>query len=118
MFDVTSAPADFAAENGDLLSSFLKVTADANDMWNDGNPEEMLAVIAKESGMDLEGARGSISTMSFPSRSDQLSDKWMGGAVATFMKGVADVFVEAGSIDSALSTYENAVNAAPLSSAN
>ena len=29
------------------------------------------------------------------------------------MKGVADVFVEAGSIDSALGTYENAVNAGP-----
>jgi taurine transport system substrate-binding protein len=31
------------------------------------------------------------------------------------MKGVADVFVEAGSIDAALDTYENAVNIGPLS---
>jgi hypothetical protein len=30
------------------------------------------------------------------------------------MKGVADVFVEAGSIDAALDTYENAVNTGPL----
>lgn len=30
------------------------------------------------------------------------------------MKGVAKVFVEAGSIDSALATYENNVNTGPL----
>jgi hypothetical protein len=33
------------------------------------------------------------------------------------MKGVADVFVEAGSIDAALDTYENAVNTGPLQAA-
>ena len=35
VFDVTSAPADFVAENGDLVAKFLKVTADANAMWAD-----------------------------------------------------------------------------------
>jgi hypothetical protein len=38
-------------------------------------------------------------------------------ARAEIMKGVADVFVEAGSIDAALDTYENAVNTGPLESA-
>ena len=33
------------------------------------------------------------------------------------MKGVADVFVEAGSIDSALPSYEDSVNTAPLTAA-
>ena len=33
------------------------------------------------------------------------------------MKGVADVFVEAGSIDAALDSYEAAVNTAPLEAA-
>ena len=114
VFDVTSAPAAFIAENPDLVSKFLGVTAAANDKWNAGKDDAMLAVIAKESGMDLDAARSAIGTMRFPSAKEQLSDKWFGGNVQAFMKGVADVFVEAGSIDSALDTYENAVNAAPL----
>jgi taurine transport system substrate-binding protein len=118
VFDVTSAPAGFVAENSDVVSTFLGVTAAANDRWNSGaGGDEMLAVIAKESGMDMEAARGAISTMKFPGVQEQLSQKWLGGNAQTFMKGVADVFVTAGSIDSALDSYENAVNAGPLGSA-
>jgi taurine transport system substrate-binding protein len=114
VFDVTSVPADFAAEHSELLSKFLKVAADANAKWNAGQPEDMLKKIAKQSGMDMDAAKSSIGTMSFPSVEDQLSDKWMGGAVQTFMKGVADVFVEAKSIPAALPNYDNAVNVEPL----
>ena len=77
----------------------------------------MLALIAEGSGLDLEAARSSISTMKFPSIEDQLSEKWFGGSAATFMKGVADVFVEAGSMEKALDSYENAVNTGPLQAA-
>ena len=35
VFDVTSGPADWIAENSDLVASFLKVTSDANTMWAD-----------------------------------------------------------------------------------
>ena len=117
VFDVTSAPAAFAAENGDMLAKFLKVTADANAEWNANKSDEMLAVIAEQSGMDLEAARGAISTMTFPTIDDQLSQAWLGGTAASFMKGVADVFVEAGSIDGALDSYEGALNTAPLEAA-
>ncbi len=114
VFDVTSAPADFVAENSELVSSFLGVTADVNAEWNTNQSPEMLEKIAKESGMDVEGAKASIATFRFPSPEEQLSDKWLGGNAASFMKGVADVFVAAGSIDGALDTYEDAVNASPL----
>ncbi|MAZ22762.1 MULTISPECIES: ABC transporter substrate-binding protein [Roseovarius] len=117
VFDVTSVPAAFAAENGDTLAKFLKVTADANSAWNDGKSDEMLAVIAEQSGMDLEAARSAIGTMSFPTIEEQLSEAWLGGTAAGFMKGVADVFVEAGSIDSALDSYEGALNVEPLKAA-
>ncbi|MGZ2259277.1 taurine ABC transporter substrate-binding protein [Roseobacter sp. A03A-229] len=118
VFDVTSAPASFVAENGDIVAKFLKVTADANAEWNSSQSDEMLAVIAEQAGMDVEAAKSSISTMKFPSVDDQLSDGWLGGNAATFMKGVADVFVEAGSIDSALDSYEDAVNTGPLQAAS
>ena len=94
------------------------MTADANAEWAANPSDEHLAVIAKESGMDLEGARASIATMKFPTVDEQLSQKWLGGNAATFMKGVADVFVSAGSIDAALDDYSGAVNVGPLTAAN
>jgi len=119
VFDVTSGPAGWVAENSDLVAKFLKVTADANAMWNSGaHKDEMLPVIAKDAGMDEEATDATISTFIFPSVADQLGPKWLGGGAQTFMKGVADVFVEAGSIDAALDSYDNAVNIAPLQAAN
>lgn len=115
VFDVISAPAAFLAENADLAAKFMKVTEDANAMWNEGSKqEEMIAVIAKDAGMDLETAKKDISTFVFPSVDEQLSEKWLGGGAQTFMKGVSQVFVDAGSIPAARDTYDAAVNAAPL----
>jgi taurine transport system substrate-binding protein len=117
VFDVTSTPASFAVENEELLARFLAVTAAANDRWNASYSDAMLKVIARESGMDIASARAAISTMKFPSASEQLSKTWLGGNAQAFMKGVADVFVEAGSIDSALPSYDNSINTAPLTAA-
>ena len=118
VFDVTSAPAGFVAENGDLVAKFLKVTADANAMWaNEANHAAMLPVIAKDAGMDETATMETISTFTFPTVEAQLGAGWLGGNAQTFMKGVADVFLEAGSIDATLDTYENTVNTGPLQSA-
>ena len=117
VFDVTSAPASFISEHEELLAKFLGVTAAANDKWNANKSDDMLKLIAREAGMDLAGAKSAISTMKFPSAEDQLGETWLGGNAQTFMKGVADVFVEAGSIDSALPSYEDSVNTAPLTAA-
>lgn len=117
VFDVTSAPAEFIAENPALMAKFLKVTADANADWNANHSDEMLEVMAMESGMELDAARNAAASFTFPSIEDQLSEKWLGGNAATFMKGVADVFVESGSIPAALDSYEDAVNAGPLTDA-
>ncbi len=119
VFDATSAPAGFIAEEGELLSKFLAVTAKANDMWNSGeNTAEMLPVIAKDAGMDVADAEATLGNFVFPSAEEQLGEKWLGGGVQSFMKGVADVFVAAGSIDGALDSYEGSVNAAPLTAAH
>lgn len=114
VFDVTSSPTDFVIENADMVSDFLAVTAAYNAEWNATQSDDMLAKIALESGMSSEAAKASISTFSFPTVDAQLSDKWLGGNAATFMKGVADVFVAAGSIDAALDSYVDAVNTDPL----
>ena len=118
VFDVISAPANFLAENPDLAAKFMKVTEDANDMWNEGSKqEEMLKVIAADSGQDIDTAKQAISTMVFPSIDEQLSAKWLGGNAQTFMKGVSQVFVDAGSIPAARDSYDGAVNTGPLEAA-
>ncbi|MBD8877192.1 ABC transporter substrate-binding protein [Labrenzia polysiphoniae] len=117
VFDVTSGPADFVVENEELVAKFLAVTAEANAEWLADKSPEMLEKIAKESGMSVEATEASISTFTFPSIEEQLSEKWLGGNAQTFMKGVADVFVEAGSIETALDSYEGSVNSGPLAAA-
>jgi len=118
VFDVTSGPASFIAENPDMVTKFLKVTAEANAQWADSaNHAEMLPVIAKDSGMDNDATASTMATFVFPTVADQLSAKWLGGGAQEFMKGVADVFVSAGAIDKALDTYANNVNTGPLAAA-
>ena len=118
VFDVSSAPSNFVAENGDLVAKFLKITSDANAMWNDpANQATMLPVIAKDAGMDEAAAASNLATFVFPSIDDQLSAKWLGGGSAAFMKGVAGVFVDAGSIPSALDSYDSRINIGPLTAA-
>ncbi|MEG3662532.1 ABC transporter substrate-binding protein [Celeribacter halophilus] len=114
VFDVTSAPSDFVVENEELVSTFLSVTAEANATWNESHPAEMLSKIAMESGMDEEAALASISGFTFPSIEEQISEKWLGGTAASYMKGVADVFVESGAIPSALESYEGTIALGPL----
>lgn len=119
VFDVTAVPASFAAEDGEILSKFLAVTAEMNAKWNAGDDnEEMLEVIAKDAGMDLEATRETIATFVFPSVEDQLGPKWLGGGAQEFMTGVASVFKEAGSIPSTLETYDSAVDATYLQDAS
>ncbi len=116
VFDATTAPTSFVAESGDLVAKFLDVTAEANAMWADeSNRAEMLPVIAKDAGMSEDDAASTLSTFVFPTVEEQLSQAWLGGNAAAFMKGVADVFVAAGSIDAAKASYEDNVNAGPLS---
>ena len=119
VFDVTSGPAAYVAENAEVVSSFLAVTAKANAMWADpSNRDMMLPVIAKDSGMDVDATAATIDTFVFPPVDEQLGAKWLDGGAQEFMKGVADVFVEAGSIDAALDTYESSVNTGPLEQAS
>ena len=101
-----------------MLLEEAAATAQANAMWADpANRDKMLPVIAKDAGMDIEATAATIDTFVFPTVAEQQGDKWLGGGAQEFMKGVADVFVTAGSIDSALDSYEDAVNTGPLTAA-
>ena len=117
VFDVTTAPSGFVAENPDVVAKFLSVTASANDQWAAGQPGDMLTAIAKDAGMSEEDTLSTMATFEFPGVEDQLSGKWLSGGAQSFMKGVAEVFVEAGSIDAAKDSYVDNVNSGPLTAA-
>jgi taurine transport system substrate-binding protein len=101
VFDVISAPSSFVNENPDLVAE----------------AEAMLPVIAQDAGMEEQAARDFMATFAFPPREEKLSEIWLGGNVQEFMGGVAQVFVEAGSIPSALESYAGVVNTGPLEAA-
>lgn len=118
VFDATTAPASFVAENPDVVAKFLAVTAKANADWNGGTmTAEMLPVIANDAGMDEDATAETMATFVFPSIEDQLSAAWLGGTAQAYMKGVADVFVASGSIPSANDSYDANINAGPLAAA-
>ena len=115
VFDATTAPTSYVAQNSDQAAAFLAVTAAANAMWADeANRAKMLPVIAKDAGMSEADTAATLSTFVFPTVDEQLSSAWLGGNAQTFMKGVADVFVNSGSIDAAKASYTDNVNADPL----
>ena len=119
VFDVTSGPASFVAENPDLVAKFLKITADANAMWADPTKQaEMLPVIAKDAGMDEAATAETMATFVFPTLEDQLGPKWLGGGAQSSLKGVSGVFVNTGNIPSALDSYDATVNVGPLTAAS
>lgn len=116
VFDVTSVPANFAAEHSDILAKFLKVTADMNARYLTESAE-MLPVIAKDAGMSEADAADSLATFTFPTIEEQLSEKWLGGGSQKFLKEVADFFVTTGNIPAARDSYDSAVNTAGLTAA-
>ena len=117
VFDVTSVPANFAAEESELLAKFLKVTADMNKKYLTDSAE-MLPVIAKDAGMDEAATRDTLAGFVFPTAEEQLSAKWLGGGSQTFLKEVADFFVMTGNIPAARDTYEGAIDASHLKAAS
>ena len=109
IFDVVSVDSAFAAENPELIAGFLRVTDDMNQRFA-AEREEMLPVIADAAGMDMEGTIATIDGFGFPLIEEQLGAEWMDGGLQEFIKTVADFFVEQGTIDSALDSYEGVVN--------
>ena len=109
VFDVIAVTNDFAEQHPDLVTKFLEVTDKAIDYLED-KPEEAKPVIAQAAGMDLKESNIVLSLFRFPTRDDQVSELWMGGGVQSFMKEVADFYVERGEIAAALPDYAQVVD--------
>lgn len=117
IYDVISAPAAWARSNAETVAMFLKVTEEMNDKFNQGGKDEMMPVIAKQAGMDLEGALGTIGAMKFNSTAEQLGPEWMGGFMQKNFLEAAQKMEAAGSIK-ALSSYDQVIDASFLEAAS
>ncbi|SEU09322.1 ABC transporter substrate-binding protein, partial [Paracoccus homiensis] len=114
-FDLTTTTGDFAAEQPQLLADFVATTAEMNAMWTAGDRrDEMLPVIAQDAGMDPEAAAAVIDGFEFPDTEAQLSQKWLGGGLASYVEGVATMFYDLGNIPSVQDSYAEFVDLAPL----
>ena len=108
VFDVISVIGDFAAEHPDLVQTFVDVTERANAAYA-ADRKAAMPRIARAAGMDLPAAEKLIATSYFPSKAEQASPAWLGGAVQTFVKDVADFFVAQKQMDRALDSYDAAI---------
>ncbi|MEP2945625.1 MAG: ABC transporter substrate-binding protein [Lentilitoribacter sp.] len=116
VFDVTSVPTSFAEENPEVLTKFLKVTADMNAKYA-ADSAPMMESIAKAAGMDAEGTAAVIGTFVFPTVETQLSADWMGGGVVEFFTNAAASLEASGKIK-ALPDYSAVVDASYLEAAS
>ena len=115
VFDVTSIPTEFGEENPEVLAKFLAITAEMNAMYA-ADRDPMMADIATEAGMDLEGTTAVMDVFTFPTVEEQLSADWMGGFVAEYLANSAASLEASGKI-TALSDYSAVVNSSYLEDA-
>ena len=71
-FDVISVTESFAAENPDLIRSFLEVTHEANAAWTGSDAQ--ITKVAADAGMDFATTKGQMAGFVFPTADDQLSN--------------------------------------------
>ena len=109
-FDVIAVTDEFASNNPDLVTKFLAVTDRAIEYLDD-EPESAKTVIAQAAGLERKASDIVLSLFDFYTREDQLTERWMGGGVQTFLKEVADFFEQQGIIDRALGDYGATVDA-------
>lgn len=111
-FDVISVTDEFAKEHPDLVTKFLQVTEDANRNFF-ADPNKYWATLAKASGMSEAGVKGYLGpdgSFSFPTKDAQLSSEWMGGALQSLSKGIADFYVSKDVMPKALPSYNPVVD--------
>jgi len=117
VFDATTVSTQWAQENPELLSKFLKVTADMNAKYASTDAPSMLPIIAKAAGTDVTATKATMQTFTFPTIKQQLSKQWLGGGTQQFLKEVGDFFVEQGTIPKARKDYSDAVDSSYLAAA-
>ena len=114
--DFTIIRASFGADNPGVVARFLKVTNDLNASFM-ANPKAMVARIAESTDMNVADVTSTMRTFEFPNIGAKSGAKWLGGGVQTYLKELADFFVEQGTLDAALEDYTGFIDNSYLQTA-
>lgn len=113
--DLVTTTSSFAIQQQDLLTAFLTVTEEMNQMWNAGDHrDEMLEVISEDAGMNLSDTVSVIDKFTFLTAEEQLSDTWLGGGLSTYMDGVAALLHDIGSLPVMFPSYDSFILSEPI----
>jgi taurine transport system substrate-binding protein len=109
-FDAWIVRKDFADAHPDVVTAFVKVTADAYkaylsnpDSWNADS--DAAKAIAKLTGANVTDVPALLKGYVFPSLSDEAGPNYLGGATTKALTDTAAFLVEQGKIPAALSDY-------------
>lgn len=121
-FDGWVVNRDFGEQNKDFMVAFVKAIAKANESYT-SDPDawtadsEAIKTIAKRTGANAADIPTILKGYSLPSIKEQLSDKWLGGAMAGNMAATAKFLKEQKKIPAALDDYSKFVNPSFLEAA-
>jgi taurine transport system substrate-binding protein len=105
LFDIVTVPTKFATEHPEIVQAFIDVTEASNKQWMK-HPESMQAVIASAAGLNLEDSILVMQDLDFPLAEEQKSIAWMAGLVPTYIRDLAEFFVEQGQLEKSLDSYD------------
>ena len=103
-FDSITVATRFMHDHPELVQAFMDVTEATNAQWRQ-NPDPMRFAIARGAEMNSLSAADAMARYSFPSAVEQQSDAWLDGAVADYARGLAEFFVDHGSLGVAMESY-------------
>lgn len=119
-FDVVAVTDQFARQNPQLITKFLKVVDDST-LYFRKKPDKSYKLIGQKAGLKPEKAKAILNGMEFYTIDEQLQQKWMGttreqGEIVKKIKKVADFLVKQKSLDKALDNYAHVVDPSFLES--
>ncbi len=108
-FDTILVQNFYGISNTSLLTKILDLNDKIVFSYN-SDPTAMLDEIASSVAMTESAARATMQTFTFLPIDQKLDEAWLGGGVQSYMKSLADFFVEQGTMNRALDSYDALVN--------
>lgn len=109
-YGVVSIASSYGEDHRDAVVTFLGATQFFNEKWVE-DPEGTAIIIAEASGLEAPGDfLGGSQWFSFPSLADQVSNEWMGDAVASTMAEHVQTLVDLGQIESFIEDFSGFVD--------
>lgn len=112
-FDTIVIQNFYGISNADLLTKILDINDKLVFSYN-SDPTAMIDEIAESVAMTGSATRATMDGFTFLPIDQKLSETWLGSGVQTYMKSLADFFVEQGTMNSALDSYDDLVNVSYL----